>query len=348
MGQGNAGSLEEAAAMKRHSKNGKIDGVSPFKAGPDQPISLDGVVTVDSAKNDPLLSLVRQASNARNGTVHVFVDSSNTAALVNLQVGQSIPGTIVGHGFAGRINTGCGQDFNVTDDTKFIDTDNQNIWKGVKPGPRNLKLLTLCGCHTGADQKGVDLLHLIANTFGVTVRAPTGWVYAGVGGRDPHMHPDSRWQQVGPGEQPPAPIPAPRPQRPQQPKRPDALAPQMLRLVVQGKLKSFPFHQVTHIAFNPPSGGPLPHSPIRPDQWTPAMAHTAASYIQFDTPLSLHNASLLSIITGSVDLQVRGQKPRHFLIHNHRMLQDAEVPEIYYNLYLDDLLDDVKRGVTSL
>jgi|GEM_PF-3421027 len=111
---------------------------------------------------------------------------------------------IIGHGWAGGIVVGNGQDSN--DPAKRIDLS-KSEWEAeltrlkakLCPGAT----IELYGCHVGADAAGAKKLQEIADVTGATVTAPTGKVY---GDGTKENSPD---QTARPGQPAPLPVPAP-------------------------------------------------------------------------------------------------------------------------------------------
>lgn len=111
---------------------------------------------------------------------------------------------IIGHGWAGGIVVGNGQDSN--DASKRIDLSKAE-WEAELTRLKAVlcpdATIELFGCHVGADEAGAKKLKEIADVTGATVTAPTGKVW-GDGTKE-----DSPDQTARPGEPQPAPIPAP-------------------------------------------------------------------------------------------------------------------------------------------
>jgi len=152
----------------------------------------------DNGANNCLASKIWRPK--RHGTTKEMVD--------NLLACGPTQCNIAGHGNAGLLETGSGQDgYNSESD---INLWNKFYWEGeferlaTRPAP----ILSIISCHTGEGEDGADLLYEMAKLLGFPARARTGFAYCGDRGLT--FEANSTWQVATPDHRP-NPIASPTP-----------------------------------------------------------------------------------------------------------------------------------------
>ncbi len=312
-----------------------IQSMIPFSDVAEEPVRLEGLKTIDSTTEAGLQTLENMRAFYTDDLPHGTLESALTNVGLTLQGGDA---SILGHGLAGRINTGCGDTFPSDKKHQFLGLDNEDIWRaeiknlGLKG---RLSSLTLCACNTGAGQHGAQLLQLLADELDATVRAPTGLIWARHSCCEPSLQVGSTWQRAMPGQPEPDPIDPPT-------QLLGAGPVVLLSIRDQDRFIPVPIDMVTAVVCHTRLAPTILENVDGKDkiERVGLEAREAAALVRFDSPL-LSETVPTTIITGALTLAFnsRGKEVvRKFRIHNNSLLQDLQYPMVFYDIDLKGMM----------
>lgn len=240
---------------------------------------------------------------------------------VDATAGKRLP-WIGGHGSAGFMTTGAGQDGN-QNGRNTIGTWNEADW-----GPqfdrlrgRNFPILTLLSCDTGAGDDGADLLLAIANRIGKPVRARTGLTTCGGGGIT--FEKGSTWQVANPGQRP-NPIP--------EPSLLFDFSVKDMKLEISGTFEEVPLESVSKVSVTRPYTflrQSLSDASVNLDRKD---AQAILRLINFSEPFN-PGGMPAAMVTAKITIFFDGKEdsPRQFDVYNNRLLHDLDCPNVFYS-----------------
>jgi hypothetical protein len=282
-------------------------------------VDLIGTISVD-AGGDPTQHLQNMRDRFPDAKEH----TSDTAALAN--VAGAAEGTLVGHGWIGRINTGAGNVLSSNPDT-FIGLANRTHWRAAiaTMGQTRLQRLLLFSCDTGANQDGANVVFELAKALGAQVQAPNGNVWIDPASGELFMVERAEFQCADPSMSSPPPV------KDHVSVPVDAVAPGHYALVFEdGAFVEVPSRAIRGIrvqvhrtadALQPLSA-----------QMEGADAARFAASVALNAPL-VFGGQPASIVTGTLSLQVRvgGRDVVHeYRIYNNRLIEDVVAPGVFY------------------
>jgi len=245
--------------------------------------------------------------------------TTTLTALANTFAQPADHANLLGFGVPGVLFTGPGSD-RATEPSKYISIHNLKQVLGwledLKPAAA--LSLQLCGCDVGAEAAGSTLLTTLANELGIPVSAPSGFVFIDFDCNRLYLQPQAKWVTARPGTSAQVvPLPAP----------PDNSPTDSIILFTPTPSK-IPARDVLSVRLG--------------DSWRGPQPPLSGTAIPIALP-SLHlnepfvAGPTLAVLTGSLSIDVAGIGRRKFNILNGRMLQDAEIPSVYYQANLASL-----------
>jgi hypothetical protein len=162
---------------------------------------LNADVAIDSSTQD---NGYLQFARENNRLAAKLAAATDVVVLAN----KKSHNAIIGHGTEGTIHAGSGMVLGTAD--QLIDNSNVKNIGFNKLGKSTA--LWIYACHTGAGEKGAQLLFEIANQTECPVYAPNGFIFLNDNGRF-SLQTNAKWQVAFPGSNPPDPLPlAPTPE----------------------------------------------------------------------------------------------------------------------------------------
>lgn len=289
--------------------------------------STDALMTVSSGSDNGYNNCAasKYPGSLRHGSTQQAIDnlvgSLGLIGAVAATGGKRLP-WISGHGDAGFMTTGAGQDGTQTSDNT-IGTWNEDNW-----GPqfdrlrdRNYAILTLLTCDTGAGEDGADLLFAMARRTGKPVRARTGLTTCGGDGIT--FQGGSTWQVANPNQRP-NPIP--------QPTLLLNLSVNVMMLQVDGVFEEVPFEAISKVNITRPYRflrQSLSESSVDLDGKD---AQSLLRLIDFSDPFN-PGGMPAAMVTARISIFLNGKEdsPRRFNVYNNRLLHDLDCPNVFYN-----------------
>lgn len=241
----------------------------------------------------------------------------------------------VGHGGPGLQCTGMGDGCPGHDDLE-LGYWNKTTWQSSALRIRNdFQSMTLLGCEVGKDQNGLTLLHELADTIQMPVRAPDSFVYC-----DPskgiYLEDGGRWVEVSPKKEQPMLSPPVRlpPQITVAPAPPG-----QYRFNINGEMVNVPAADVQIVDFvyrgyRDRESRALPNSSLR----------SLKEEIDFAHPL-IRRGIPAAIVTGIFHIQytIGGKKDvREFVLLNDKLAADYVETDVYYRA--SDKLEQAIEG----
>jgi hypothetical protein len=250
-----------------------------------------------------------------------FVNKDTDEAFRNLglKANASSVGVVTGHGHAGLLCTGGGNQCNTAG--TMMGLFNRPAWEQAAAKLLNqFSAVLLLGCSVGAGQEGADFLFEVAKVINMPVAAPTHWVWCEPGKIS--LDKDAHWQQATPQNKPKV---IPRPAA-----KPDPPGKKAYGLSIEGKPVQVAASAVKVTDFKAMlfTGGLM--------VLRPAPAGTASQmlqFIDFENPL-INPGVPAAMVTATIDLDVRINDRltrKTFKVYNDELVQDSAQRGVYYN-----------------
>jgi len=262
--------------------------------------------------------------------------SATPEAFENLlrQPDSSAIAVIAGHGEPGLICTGTGDSCNENTD---VDSSNENNWKGsARSLQGKFRNLLLLGCNIGAEQKGADLLYMMAQDTQMRVVASTGLIWCDRATSSVYPQSGARWQSAGPASKP---SPLPRPVYTIAAAKANAI----WSFKVSGEFRSVSPDAITVTAFQFIGTG-------RRGEFRDLDRTRALSLLRL---IDLAHPFVTSAIPGGVitakfaiEFAVGGRTvEKHFVIYNDEIVNDLDDRQVFYrtDTRLSERLHDLSR-----
>jgi hypothetical protein len=250
-----------------------------------------------------------------------YRNNDTPEAHTNLLQQTNQPGTAVisGHGDTGQICTGGGMQCRGSQ-TTYMALDNEGLWKPMAQSLKGkFKQLTLLGCDVAADTSGADFISAVARDTGLTVRAPTAFVWCG--NNEIVFETGGQWLEATPD-------------KPANPIHPSLLLAQMkegasYKLKVNGEFMSIPENEISITDFQSETLGE--HREFR--SFAAGNSLGLIRLIDFSSPFEV-KGSPAAIVTAKFQLVINhGEQKikKRFVVYNDRIVGDVEAPEVFYH-----------------
>jgi hypothetical protein len=287
--------------------------------------ALDGKVSIaldeSSTVTSEVRSIVHPSSPFHRSTLQAFQNALGDPPQVS---------NIIGFGTPGVIFTGSGSDRDM-DEAKYISNNNlehvESWFRSQRPN--TAVKVALCGCDTGAGERGQHLLARAADALGIEIAAPTGFVFVDSKCRQLYLEPGATWVSATPTRKP-AVINPPNPQ-PDDPPPSDIVlftpADDEHSLPVAHKLSAKSVQRVHYFGRATQFYSP----------WSDMRALGVLPFLHLDAPF-IASPLTLAVATGRLSVTTAELGQRSFRVLNRRLIQDTLVPSVYYYVNLDVML----------
>lgn len=288
--------------------------------------TLTGTVSIDKG---PDAKFVLEDIKRRYTTHHLH--GTRAEALNNCLHERGGASNIVGFGSEGIIVTGTGDEKH--ESSTFLSINNATEWKSdlkLLMVRESVTTLTLCACHTGAGQKGAQLVYDLATALNATVRAPTGLVFFDLYAKEFSLECNAEWQEASPSLTRPAAIASPT-------FYPAPFDAHQVLLMTAAGPRWFDRRSITSVRMQPRAARDTVHTlstvPATPQAWPEEQVDFPLRYFALAEPFESH-AVPLSIATSTLTLTFKSsndsEEQRTMRVLEDGLLQDVRFPNIYY------------------
>jgi hypothetical protein len=271
---------------------------------------ITGCTSIDNSTNDNGFLACAFAGNPAAGS-----HGSTAEAIGNLIAclgGRKLATNLVGHGDAGIISTGDGQ--NPQNPDKYFSLGNQAYWEPYLTQLRDRVVnLSLWACHPGAGPDGASFLYKVARVINAPVAGPTGFLYCDAGNFSREA--GSTWQVATPTSKP-------------SPINPPTLHLYMdfmkeAQIRIGNSTLTVSTNRIISVRFSSMSANKSDIEYVNRND-----IESLLMLINFSNPIQLPGMPA-AITTGEIFLTIDNEGKlveKHFLIYNNRLVQDQDYP----------------------